>query len=262
MQSPYAVTAPGGKTRLLVMDRKEGFPSTFALMATNVANKVAIRLSGGCKGMGPDDKIAMLGYFAEAFAGYRGLIWSGATRQFTPEGGLDPMVTDVPGVVAEKNPGCVALGSAPRTDVLSLQGESRLVLDQYGTGPNPSMSGVLIVQNGADGKSDWDGDLDAAFGLMDKLMECAGFLAAGVIAWNGGPITRDEIMRSAKRGWPTIVVRGSGRASDEIASQLEANDPALVGVLPKGHKLVVADRSDPATLRNHLVAFGFLAAGN
>jgi hypothetical protein len=258
MKSPYAVTAPGGEMKLLVMDRRESFPTTFALMASTAPLRTAVRLSGGCKGMGPADKTAMLGYFAEAFAGYRGMVWSGATRSFTKDGSLDPMVTDVPGVIADGNPECVALGSAPRTDVLRLVGDSRLVLDGYGTGPNPSMRGMLIVQNGADGKSDWDGDLDAAFGLMDNLVEYGGFAVAGIVAWNGGPITEDEVMRSAKRRWPTIVVKGSGRAADDIAAKLEAGDPALLDKLPKGHRLVVADRADPTTLRRHLIDFGFL----
>jgi hypothetical protein len=258
--SPYRITAPDGQTKLLVMDRKEGFPATFALMATTAPHKVAIRLSGGCKGMNADDKAAMLDYFAQAFAGFRGMIWSGATRAFTKDGGLDPMVTDVPGVIAAGNPECIALGSAPRTDFLRLVEESRLVLDGYGTGPNPSMSGILVVQNGADGKSEWDGDLDAAFGLMGNLVSYAGFSRVGVVAWNGGPITEDEVMRSAKSGWPTVVVKGSGRAADDIAAKLEAGDPALTDKLPKNHQLVIADRADPDTLRAHLLLMGFLPA--
>ena len=256
--SPYRVTAAGGQAKLLVMDRKEGFPATFALMATTALHKVVVRVSGGCKGMGPEDKTQMLRYFEEAFLGFRGTIWSGATRQFTKDGDLDPMVTDIPGVIAQANPECIALGSTPRTDFLRLVGESRLVLDGYGTGPNPSMSGILVVQNGADGKSDWDGDLDAAFGLMENLVSCAGFVRAGIVAWNGGPITEDEVLRSAKRGWPTIVIKGSGRVSDEIAAKLEAGDPSLLDKLPKDHKLVVADRADPSTLRARLVESGFI----
>jgi len=256
--SPYKVTTPSGQTKLMIMERGGGFPAAFALMATIAPHKVAIRLSGGCKGMGPEDKTAMLAYFAAAFAGYKGMVWSGATRQFTKDGGLDPMVTDVPGVIAAANPECIALGSAPRTDILRLVEESRLVLDNYGTGPNPSMSGILLVQNGADGASDWDGDLDAAFTLMENLTGYAAFTRMGVVAWNGGPITRDEVMRSASRGWPTIVIRGSGRAADEIASQLDANDPALMDKLPKNHNLIIAHRSDPATLRIALQTFGFL----
>lgn len=256
--TPYRVTSPQGYATLIVMDRSEGFPSTFALMATTAPRKTALRLSGGCKGMGPQDKLDMLEYFAEAFDGYDGMIWSGATRSFTKEGGLDPMVTDVPGVIAARNPGCVALGSAPRTDVLRLVEESRLVLDGWGTGPNPSMSGILIVQNGADGKSDWDGDLDAAFGLMKNLRAFGGFSAVGVVAWNGGPITADEVMRSAKAGWPTVVIKGSGRAADEIAQALESGDADLLASLPKGHLLRVADRSDADSLRGLLIEFGFI----
>ena len=205
-QTAYTVSTPQGDTKLLVMDRKEGFPATFALMATTALDKVVLRISGGCKGMNADDKRVMLDYFARGMPSFNGMIWSGSTRQFTKDDELDPMVTDVPGVIAAAYPGCVALGSAPRTDVLRLVGESRLVLDKYGTGPNPTMSGILIVQNGADGKLldgkgevDWGGDLNAAFELMDNLVNCAGFRRAGIIAWNGGPITRDEIMRSASR---------------------------------------------------------------
>ena len=257
--TPQTVTTRSGEARLIVMDRREGFPTTFALLATNVTNKVVLRISGGCKGMNADDKQAMLSYFADALAGYRGMVWSGATRQLTADGQLDPMVTDVPGVIAAANPECVALGSTPRTDYLRLKGESSLVLDGYGTLPNPSMSGILVVQNGADGKSDWDGDLDAAFTLMNDLKSAAGFKQAGVIAWNGGPITEDEIMRSAKLGWPTFVVRGSGRVADEIASKIDNNDSDLLNKLPKNHRLRIVDRNSSFTLRRELNEFGFLS---
>lgn len=150
---PYRVTAPNGKVHLVVMDAKDNLPAAFALMGTRAENKVAIRILGGCKGMSADDKIAMMDFFTRALQGFKGLIWSGGTRQ-TSNGETDPMVTDVPGVIAENNPGCVALGTCPRTAMLSLQDDSRLVLDNYGTVPNPSMTGILIVQNGPEGPGD------------------------------------------------------------------------------------------------------------
>lgn len=257
--TPQTVTHSSGEARLIIMDRKEGFPTTFALLATNVPHKVVLRISGGCKGMDANDKQQMLGYFADALVGYRGMVWSGATRQLTADGQLDPMVTDVPGVIAANNPECVALGSTPRTDYLRLKGESALVLDGYGTLPNPTMSGILVVQNGADGKSDWDGDLDAAFTLMSDLRSAAGFKQAGVIAWNGGPITEDEIMRSARLGWPTFVVRGSGRVADEIANKMDAGNEELLSKLPKNHRLRIVDRDNSFTLRRELNEFGFLS---
>lgn len=255
--SPLNVTAPNGKTNLLVMDATAGLPAAFALLATTAEKKVAIRLAGGCKGMDANDKAAMLEFFEEALYGYRGLCWSGGTRQLNDDGELDPMVTDVPGIIAAANPGCVALGSIPRTDLLTLQGESSLVLDQYGTRPNPSMSGILVVQNGADGQLDWDGDVDVYFRLMEQWRTYAGFTALGVITWNGGAITRDEAIKAAKLGWPTIVISGTGRASDELADQIARNDVTALGLedLSAFH---VVNKLYPDQLRTVLETLGFL----
>lgn len=257
---PFAVTTPEGQTTLLVMDAKrDGLPAAFALMGTRASRKVALRISGGCKGMGPEDKGQMLEMFREAFQGYDGLVWSGGTRQIASDGTVDPMVTDLPGVIAVDNPGCVALGTCPRTALLRLKGDSRLILDDYGTAPNPTMSGILIVQDGPDGTLDWDGDLEAYFRLMDQWRDHAGFTALGLVAWNGGPVTRDEILRSAKRRWPTILVRGSGRATDEVIGVLEAaNGAAALGV-PADAPFVVVDRDDANALRVALTTHGFLA---
>ncbi len=255
---PYQVSNPDGKTHLIIMNAEDGLPAAFALMGTRAAKKAAIRVTGGCKGMSAEDKAYMLEYFAAALAGFSGVIWSGATRQTDAEGKLDPMVTDVPGIIAAENPFCVALGTVPRTEMLSLQGDSRLVLDQWGTLPNPSQSAILIVQNGAEGALDWDGDLDVYFRIMDNWQQFAGFSALGVIAWNGGEITREEIMRSAKKGWPTILVRGSGRVTDEIIVKLEAGDEELMKLLPKEHRLVIVDKNDPVGLSERLADLGFL----
>lgn len=208
--------------------------------------------------MGPQDKIAMLQYFADGLVGFRGCIWSGGTRCVDSDGKLDPMVTDVPGVIKELNPECVALGSAPRTDVMRLVDDSRLTFGG-GNHPNPNMSAILVVQNGADRTLDWNGDLDDVFALMTNLKECAAFSEAGVISWNGGGVTKEEILRSAQKGWPTILVRGSGRGTDEYITLLEAGDEAFLAKLPKNHRMIVVDRSNPQTLRDALIGCGFIA---
>lgn len=260
LTQPFKVTAPGGQTKLLVMDaKKDGLPAAFALMGTTARRKVALRISGGCKGMGPEDKGQMIEMFRAAFRGFGGLVWSGGTRQFTGDGAVDPMVTELPGVIAAENEGCVALGSCPRTALLRLQGDSRLVLDDYGTAPNPTASGILIVQDGPDGALGWDGDVEAYLRLMDQWRDHAGFTALGLVAWNGGPITRDEILRSAKRGWPTILVRGSGRATDEVIDLLGAANGAAALGAPTDAKFVIVDRGDADALRTALQTHGFLA---
>jgi hypothetical protein len=254
--APYQI-ADGVKIPLVIMNATDGLPAAFALMATRAEKKVAARLLGGCKGMGAADKRAMLEFFATAFKDYRGLVWSGGTRQATKEGEVDPMVTDIPGIIAAANPGCIALGTIPRTAMLTLQENSRLVLDEWGTAPNPDMSGILIVQNGADGTADWDGDVATYFAMMDQWKTYAGFAALGTVAWNGGPITEKEILMSAARGWPTILIKGSGRVADEMAAKLQAGDADLLAKFPKGHRVAVISKDDPEGLRRALVLAGF-----
>ncbi|MBI4021598.1 MAG: hypothetical protein HY369_05125 [Candidatus Aenigmarchaeota archaeon] len=265
MSTPLTVTAPGNKVHLTVMNADDGLPTAFALMGTRAAEKVAIRITGGCKNMGPEDKTAMLGYFAAAFAGYRGVAWSGGTRQLTPAGELDPMVTDVPGVIAAGNEGCVALGTVPRTEFLTLQGDSRLVLDQWGALPNPTMSGILIVQKDPDGTLGWDGDLSVYVQLMENWKQYAGFAALGLVVWNGGDVTLDEIVLAAARGWPVFIVRGSQRIADAVLAAVERNGlvayerrPGAVAI-PNKSVIVPVEKGDPATLRAALLTHQFIA---
>ena len=253
------MTVRGGKMPIWIMDTTQ-LSTNFALLATRAEQKVCVRIAGGCAGMTDADKAEMADYFANAFQGYRGMIWSGGTRQVTQDGRIDMMVTEIPAIVAAANPGALALGTAPRTGTFHLAGESRFELDGGGLRLNPAMAGVAVVQNGPDGLLGWDGDLDLYFTLMTRLREFAGFTAVGVVAWNGGGVTASEILRSARLGWPTIVVKGSGRKADEFAQRLEVADPTLLSELPHGHKLIVCDRSDPMTLRSALVEHGFVAA--
>lgn len=255
-RTPYTVTAPEGQVKLVIMNATDGLPAAFALMGTRAERKVALRLAGGCKGMDADDKASMIAFFEEAFAGFRGLVWSGGTRA-VKDGEIDIMVTDVPGVIAAGNPGSVALGTTPRTDMLRLQGESRLVIDEWGQMLNPDMSGILVVQNGPDGDMDWDGDLDAYFKLMENWQKFGAFKALGLIAWNGGGVTRTEIIRAAKKKWPVILVKGSGRATDKIIDGLEAEDTALIEELGTDAQIYIV--TDPGEMRNVLMDTGFLS---
>jgi len=257
--SPYTVSVEGGKIPLVIMNANDGLPAAFALMGTNVEMKVAIRLGGGCKGMGVEDKKQMIDFFLSAFSGYQGLVWSGATRQVDKNGQLDPMVTDVPGLIAAANPGCIALGTLPRVDLLTLQKDLRLVLDEWGTIPNPTQSGILIVQNGPDGKLDWNGDVDIYLRIMENWRDYAKFSRLGLIAWNGGTITKEEIEKSAARKWPTILVRGSGRVTDEIIAKIVNGYEDLPDYF-RGEHVMIVPKEDPPYLRRKLWNAGFFPA--
>ncbi len=252
ISKPYAVK---GVFPIFVLDRDKA-ESAFSLIGTTAKAKVAVRIGGGCKGMNNDDKVDMLDFFSKAFSGYCGLVWSGGTRQVTNEGAIDPMVTEVPGLIMEQNPDCVALGTAPRTDILRLVDDSRLVLDNYGTAPNVSQRSLLIVQDGADGKLGWNGDVDYYIATMEKWRDFAGFQALGLVTWNGGPVTHEEIEKISQREWPVFLVKGSGRVTDETINKIMANDESL----PKhllGEHVVIVSKDDPDGLAKALAEKGF-----
>ena len=256
--SPYQVTAPEGKVKLFVMSKRyEEVPSTFALMCARAEDKVAIRIAGGCKNMDDSDKKQMILFFLEAFRGYKGVILSGATREVN-DGETNLIVTEVPGHVAHENPGSIALGTVPRTAIMYLQDESRLVLDDYGTAPNPGQSAILIVQESGAGLLDWDGDLGPYFEMMTNLKECAGFRTVGVVSWNGGEVTEKEIFESFMRGWPTFLIKGSGRVTDEIIAKIQKGDLETINKIRKIDSVSIVGKDDPAKMHYLLAQHNFL----
>lgn len=246
---PLEVATPTGKVILIVMDAGDLLPASFALTATQAAHRVAVRIAGGCKGMSLEDKIHMFEYFETAFRGFRGMVMSGATRQLTSEGLLDPMVTDIPGFIVAQNPGSIALGTAPRTAAFNLTGPMILTVDKYGTVPNPTQSAALYVQNGPDGTLDWNGDVAVYIRLMEHLREYAGFTALGLIVWNGGAVTKEEALTVASKGWPVFIVQGSGRIADELAADASYTSQPNVHIVSK---------NNPDTLRQELIAANFI----
>jgi len=229
------VTIPDGVV-LLVMNRgQEQVPNAFALIGTRAKDKKCIRIAGGCKGLDEEGKTNMLEFFRHGFAGYAGIAFSGGTRTLTDDGKMDPMVTDIPGIIAENNEGVIALGTAPRTGQFTLQGESVFTLDQYGTIANPSMAAILLVQNGAEGLLDWDGDVDVYFEAMKNWEQHADFQNA-IISYNGGGVTETEVRKGIKVGWPTILVKGSGRFTDQLIEEYENGEtPKNVHVVEIGN---------------------------
>ncbi len=254
-QTAWTVSAPSGEVPILVVEANDPVPAAFALMGTTVPDKRCVRIVGGCANMTPQDKVDMITFFTEAFRGYRGLLFSGATRDVDANGDVDPMVTDVPVAIARENPESKVLGTVPRTDLLRLRGESMLKLGSGETGINPGYSGVLIVQQDAETPAGWDGDLGKYHQLMSQWQQSGGFETVGIVSWNGGGVTAKEIEAAAQKRWPTILVRGSGRKTDEYAAKLADGSWQL----PQGHRVVVVDRADAQTLRSALIDAGFLS---
>ena len=93
---------------------------------------------------------------------------------------------------------------------------------------------------------DWGGEANVMYDLGDSLTRAEGqSIPAVTILVNGGCLSRLEVLRSVRLGWPIIVVAGSGRLADDIAKLVEErpdiiDDPDLAEIIEDG-KLQVID---------------------
>jgi len=266
MNRPFQVPDGISRVKLVVTDDVSRVGLTVGAFMSRSLRRLGIRLTGGCKGMSHDDKLDMIEYFVKAFEGYVGFASSGATRNATAEGVIDPMITDVPAALAAAyGEHVLTLSTAPRTGELALIGDGRLVLDDYDTAPQPGVHMAIIIQPQFSHETlGWDGDVAHYFRMFNEFIKTGGW-QFGMTAWNGGLITIDEAFMAANYGWPVFIVQNSGRGADQIIELLERGTP-IPGreQLAIGDKLrsrfTVVQRDDPMSLRTALVSKGFIAS--
>lgn len=74
---------------------------------------------------------------------------------------------------------------------------------------DPHHSHFVLVQS-----DEWGGETETMFSLAQELAQD---IPVMTILVNGGAIARDEVLQTVNRGWPLLVIEGSGRLADEIA---------------------------------------------
>lgn len=240
------VTEPKGMPVIFqgLNDQSSAF---FALMATQSPSNVAMRIGGGCKDMQDEMRAQMFPMWTEGTDGrFKGVVFSGGTR----DGKGKLMVTDLPGHIRSTNPECIALGTAPRTDLVRLVDESVVNLDGYGTLINPNMSGVMLVQDGPDDKLEWDGDLGHAFKLLEQLEQIAYPVVYPII--NGGGVTLTEAKAALKHGWLTIIHKGSLRVADDLVRDLDTPGAEIHDFVKDPGKIEIVQYGDGQGLKRIL----------
>ncbi len=207
---------------ITVMTPKEPLPNAFKLKAADARDRTIIRVTGGCKGFTKEAQEGMVPFFIDSFAErdaagkivreFCGVVFSGGTANRDSAGNLmADMVTNVPAVLAHHYD-CIALSTTPRTDdIFASRERSGLTIGDQAI--DLRQHGAAIVQvSAAQAASAWDLDLPVYFSFMEDLV--AQSYKAGVIAMNGGDITRDEIYRGLELGFPVIAIDGSLRETD------------------------------------------------
>ena len=244
------------------MNAGEVAPSSFVNALNDLAaeNRIVIRIAGGCGNMEPQEEEKVINFFKTAFAGFKGILFSGGTVKYNKaDGKQNFMITGLPVILAEGNENIKVLGSFPRTDIFRLadgdQGKANLIFDdanidekeEHVQSPDAKYDELLAVQGNVNTKLDWDGDLDTYFDLMDIWRQ--GGAKTAVITFNGGGVTYKEAKRAVEENHKFIVINGSGRKSDELAAEYKENPNPNV---------FIAELDQPESLLHCLQAAGLV----
>lgn len=222
-----------------------------SLMLTKSPRRVVVRLTGGCGEMSGDDAEGLYALFAEAFAGFDGALLFGGSRMISRDDHsvVVPGITEIPTAMRRDCPNMVTLGVVPRTEDLGLADYGMIISREdgnpYVTIVHPEQDIALVVQVSADDAEVWDAEYQECLRITQDLREYAGFTSI-LVCYNGGSVTERELLATAQRGWPVILVDGSGRKTEAYA-----HDEAFLTAHPN---VRVCDRN-ATSLRDHLAFF-------
>lgn len=211
------------------------------LMVTthNVASKAVVRITGGCANMSVADSHGVLDLFTGAFKGFSGLQLVGATRMIQND---DPAkvvfgITEVGPAIRDQNPDSMLVGVVPRTERLipdwsrGFMKVEQIPSEDYvpshgadhgelATIIHPSFDVVVLAMAKLTREEVWDDEVEFCRYVTDLLVR-RGRWRSLLVAYNGGSVTEKEVRATAARGWPVLLVEGSGRKADELASDKE-----------------------------------------
>jgi len=101
------------------------------------------------------------------------------------------------------------LGIAPSGKV-TYPGRADKSSNKGTTSLDPNHSHFVLVEGYT-----WGSETDTMYQLAEELGK---EIPVVTVLINGGLIAKEEVLRSVREGWPLIVVEGSARLADEIAS--------------------------------------------
>lgn len=204
----------------------------------------AIFLSGGASKIDEATRQKVL----ELFGALSTLARSGV-KILVGDGGTQAGIMEAAGVARRQSGNAFPLiGVAPAEEILPAGGTGRTAVD-------PNHSHLVAVSNPAwlaRAKADgwnpqdgyWGSETSTMFGVFDRL--AAGRPSVAIVA-NGGAIALDEVAANVRAGRPIVVIAGSGRAADALASLLRdrtSTDSEVTELRAKAHALGLPGRPE------------------
>jgi len=215
--SKQQITFPNGNTAWVVTPGKNaGYPEIRQTLGIQQPKALLI-ISGGAANMDESVKNALAPLFSDGIASIAAemdaMIIDGATQSG---------VMELVGLgVAEQGRQSVLLGVAPDGKV-TYPGQPTNGTGQGKTALDPNHSHFVLV------KGNKFGDETAAmYGLAAELIQDAPVIT---LLANGRDIAKQEVLQSVRRGWPVVVITGSGGLADELTKQWKEKSarPSLI----------------------------------
>ncbi len=181
------------------------------------------------------------------------------------DGGTDSGIMKITGqavdrLVNEEGHDCLLLGVAPKEHVRypgwdGLSEEGIEVLN-----PEPNHTHLIVVKSNLKigQMGTWGNETDVMYRLFNRL--AIGKKSVGLVV-NGGGITLDEVVKNLEQGRNLVVLKGSGRAADAIASIVEGKAVADQGIRELRSKLLKKYRDEFARNQGQLIVFDISAEG-
>lgn len=236
-----------------------------AVVATlsKVSDRILVSITGGCAkaNMTYDEGQEVLDLFKTAFSGFCGAMLIGGTRMITDD---DPDqvlfgITEIGPVIRANCPESFILGVIPRLQEVVFHREATMLKVVHTIGEVGSPDHTTIVHPHQDmvigvskrllpDRPIWDDEVEFRRYVTD-LLRTYGDWRSVLIAHNGGGTTEREVIIAADHGWPVILIRGSGRATDKLAA-----DKTFL----QAHPSVRVCEHSAASLRHELIELGAL----
>jgi hypothetical protein len=209
--------------------------TNFIIKTVNEASRIAslkmtrgdnwiVRISGGCGYMDATEEHRLLS-FASAFENYKGVIIGGGSRMLYRNDltMIRPGVTELLTAIKKVSPTCTTVGIVPKIkgddlELISLPGTHLPIItfgnnDEYITTFNVDNDINIMVQSTADIGVRWEDEYRTALIEMEALKRERKFKTL-TLFYNGGEVSRKELMDTIELGWPVVLIKNSGRMCD------------------------------------------------
>jgi hypothetical protein len=211
---------------LYVQNTGEDISAKAALSLTKAKTPVIVRLTGGCGLMSREHADAMRSFFEEGFSGFSGALLFGGTQMRMRHDFSEVVhgITEMAPAIRMQCPLSQVLGVVARTSDFQIRDVGLVVSDepssQYVTIVHPNQDVCLVVQKSADQETVWEAEYETCAEIVRYLETYAGWRSL-LLVYNGGSITEKELLLWAKRKWPVLLIRGSGRTADRYAEDVD-----------------------------------------